>query len=421
MGLLSVDQLKPGMILEKNLLAFNGRFLLPKGAVLTEGHIRTMKVWGVVEADIEGEVGAGADEPMVPEIPGEILRQAESSVKALFARPPLRSPMKGIYVLALERTAAALTEGRNGAAGEQPDNGFPRGKKKGTAGKIKGSLTPPDLVSRELRLASLPDVYYRIMEVINSARSSASHIAETVSRDTSLLARLLKLVNSAFYGFPSKIETVSRAVAVIGTKELSTLALGITAVQYFNDIPPEYVDMKNFWRHSVACGVYARLLASEKAGVSEERLFVGGLLHDLGKLVLYRQIPFLAREAMELSAEKRIPICEAEREVLGFDHAQVGALLLKEWKIPAPLETAVRFHHGSAGFPSALEPSLLNVADTLAIAMGMGKSGSSVVAEIEPAAWEAAGLSGGVFQPVVRQGDRQIDDITAAFLGNGGR
>jgi putative nucleotidyltransferase with HDIG domain len=259
------------------------------------------------------------------------------------------------------------------------------------------------------------------MEVISSARSSASHIAETVSRDTSLLSRLLKLVNSSFYGFPSKIETVSRAVAIIGTKELSTLALGISVVQYFNGIPPEFVDMKNFWKHSVACGVYARLLASEKPGVSEERLFVAGLLHDLGKLVLYRRVPSLAREAMELSAEKRIPVCEAEREVLGFDHAQVGALLLKEWKIPVPLETAVRFHHSPSGIPSALEPSLLNVADTLAIAMGMGKSGSSVVPEIGKDSWETTGLSVGVFQPVVRQGDKQIDDITAAFLGNGGR
>ncbi|MBP6333809.1 MAG: HDOD domain-containing protein [Aminivibrio sp.] len=421
MGLMNVDQLMPGMVLEKNLLAFNGRFLLPRGAVLTEGHIRTMKTWGVVEAEIEGEDATGTAEIIVPEIPGEILRQAERSVSALFAAPPLRSPMKEIYALALERTAVSLKEGRKDAAGIIENGSLSREKVNRAAGKARGNITPADLVSRELRLASLPDVYYQIMEVINSARSSAAHIAEAVSRDTSLLARLLKLVNSAFYGFPSKIETVSRAVAVIGTKELSTLALGITAVQYFNDIPPEFVDMQNFWRHSVACGVYARLLASEKVGVSEERLFVAGLLHDLGKLVLFRQIPVSAREAMELSAEKRIPVCDAEREVLGFDHAQVGALLLREWKIPAPLETAVRFHHSSPGFPSALEPSLLNVADTLAIAMGMGKSGSSTVPGIRPETWEATGLSAGVFHPVVRQGDRQIDDITAAFLGNGGR
>ncbi len=419
MGLLNVDQLKPGMVLESRLAAFNGRVLLPRGAVLTDAHIRTMKVWGVVEADIEGEGGEGNGESSVLRIPAEILRQAEGTVKALFSVPPVRSPMKEIYALALERVASSFKEGQTADKPKVMD--ITHEKKKGTAGNIKGSITPSDLVSRELRLASLPDVYYRIMEVINSARSSASNIADAVSKDTSLLARLLKLVNSAFYGFPSRIETVSRAVAVIGTKELSTLALGITAVQFFNDIPPEFVDMKSFWRHSVACGVYARLLASEKVGVSEERLFVAGLLHDLGKLVLFRQIPFSAREALEHAEKEKIPVFEAERHILGFDHAQVGGLLLREWKLPTPLETGVRFHHNPAASPSPLEPAILNVADSLAIAMGIGKSGSSVVPEIDPETWTAAGLSAGVFQPVVRQADRQIDDITATFLGNGGR
>ncbi len=418
MGLLNVDSLQPGMILDKNLIAFNGRFLLPKGTVLTSGHIKTMKVWGVVEADIQGEEGRESGKMLEAEIPKEILKQAESAVKTLFTKPVLRTPMKEIYSLALERRAVALKSGKGGPEAIKAAREFPRDSQL-RKGRIKGEITPADLVSQELKLASLPDVYYRIMEVINSARSSASHIAQAVSKDTSLVARLLKLVNSAFYGFPSKIDTVARAVAIIGTKELSTLALGITAVQYFNDIPPEFVDMKNFWTHSVACGVYARLLASEKVGISEERLFVGGLLHDLGKLVIFRQVPFSAREAMALSEEKRIPMWQAEREVMGFDHAHVGALLLREWRIPAHLEAGVRFHHSPLPSSYTLEASLINVADSLAIAMGIGRSGSAIVPEIDDETWAAAGLSGGVFQPVVRQGDRQIGDITATFLGDG--
>lgn len=421
MGLLNVDQLRPGMTLEKDLKAFNGRFLLPRGAVLTETHIRTMKVWGVVEAEIEGAEQSSDEERTPLVIPNEILRQAEESVKGRFAESPTATPIKEIYGLALERTAMALSDGK-----EWPDRGgshkpFSRGKSPRRSGGVKGNITPTDLVSRELTLASLPDVYYRIMEAINSARSSASHIADVVSKDTSLLARLLKLVNSAFYGFPSKIETVSRAVAIIGTRELSTLALGITAVQYFQNIPPEFANMRGFWMHSVACGVYARLLASEKVGLSEERLFVAGLLHDVGKLVLYRQIPSSAREAIELSMEERIPVWQAERELLGFDHAQVGALLLKEWKIVGPLDTMVRFHHNPMGVPQPLEAALLSTADALAIAMGFGNSGTSVASDIDRDTWSEVGLSTGVFPPVVRQGDRQIDDIAAAFLGDGGR
>ena len=105
---------------------------------------------------------------------------------------------------------------------------------------------------------------------------------------------------------------------------------------------------------------------------------------------------------------------------MGFDHSHVGALLLREWRIPAHLEAAVRFHHSPLPSSYSMESSLLNVADSLAIAMGAGKSGSAVVPEIDVETWAATALSGGVFQPVVRQGDRQIGDITAAFLGNNG-
>ena len=352
-----------------------------------------MKVWGVVER-IFREKRLRNGQQTGAEIPKEILKQAEREVKALYSGPVLRSPMKEIYSLALERRAMALKSGMEEPAPRKGSASFARGKKTGGS-RVKGGITPSDLVSQELRLASLPDVYYRIMEVINSARSSASHIAEAVSKDTSLVARLLKLVNSAFYGFPSKIDTVPRAVAIIGTKELSTLALGITAVQYFNNIPPDFVDMKNFWTHSVACGVYARLLASEKVGVSEERLFVAGLLHDLGKLVIFRQIPFSAREAMELSEEKGIPVWQAEREVMGFDHSHVGALLLREWRIPAHLEAAVRFHHSPLPSSYSMESSLLNVADSLAIAGGR-KERLGRCAEIDVETWAATALSGGV-------------------------
>ncbi len=416
MGLLHVDQLQAGMVLEKNLLAFNGRFLLPRGAVLTEKHIQTMKVWGVVEAHVEGESLAEPAEEASSAVPPEILKEAERSLEKAFPSKPSSPPMKELYGIALERAIAAHSHN-----GNQTQHQFRGTSRRFSRDYQKVTLTAADLVSRELQLASLPDVYYRIMDVINSARSSASHIAEAVSNDTSLLGRLLRLVNSAFYGFPSKIETVTRAVAIIGTRELSTLALGIAAVQYFHDIPSEYVDMKSFWRHSVACGVYARLMASEKIGISEERLFVSGLLHDLGKLVLFRQIPLSARNAIELAVSKSIPLCEAEKELFGFDHAQLGGLLLRQWKIPAPIENAVRYHHAPLSSSNSLEPALLATADSLAMAAGFGGSGSVVVPDITSSAWSETGLSPAVFSPILRQGSRQIDDITAAFLGNGGK
>ncbi len=415
MALVRVDHLKTGMVLEKDLVAFNGRFLLPSGAILTEKHIQTMKIWGVAEVAVMEDENEDLTPETAPEITPEIFARAEDLLAPLFLTKPEESPMKEIYEVGLDRIVASLL--RN----EIPDvlPSFPPGRSGGKKPDTGRVLTPADLVSREVRLASLPDVYYRIMEVINSARSSASQIAETVSKDTSLLTKLLKLVNSAFYGFPSKIETVSRAVAIIGTKELSTLALGIAAVQYFTDISPEYIDMKNFWRHSIACGVYARLLASEKLGVSEERLFVAGLLHDIGKLVLFRQAPQQARQALEYAFTNRIPLVAAEREILGFDHAQLGAALLREWKIPSSLETCVRFHHSPHASQSVLEATLLSAANSLAIAALQGRSGTVVVPEISSSLWKDTGVSAAVFSTVVLQGERQIADISSSFLDTG--
>ncbi len=415
MALVHVDHLKAGMVLEKDLLAFNGRFLLPSGASLTEKHIQTMKIWGVAEVAVMADQNEDFSIEAAPEISPEIFARGEDLLAPLFPTKPQESPMKEMYDVGLDRIVAALL--RN----ESPDvpRSFPSERPGGEKPDTDRVLTPADLVSREVRLASLPDVYYRIMEVINSARSSASQIAETVSKDSSLLTKLLKLVNSAFYGFPSKVETVSRAVAIIGTKELSTLALGIAAVQYFTDISPEYLDMKDFWRHSIACGVYARLLASEKLGVSEERLFVAGLLHDIGKLVLFRQVPRQARRALEYACSNRVLLSAAEREILGFDHAQLGAALLREWKIPTALENCVRFHHAPHASQSVLEATLLSAANSLAIAALQGRSGTPLVPDISPSLWKETGVPSAVFATVVLQGERQIADITSTFLGAG--
>ena len=415
MALVAVDHLKEGMVLENDLVAFNGRFLLPSGASLTEKHIQTMKIWGVAEVAVTEDKDEDLPDENSSLISPEIFARGEDLIAPLFLTKPEESPMKEIYGIGLDRVVAALLRG------ESPDILPPLPPRRQAEEKPDSDrvLTPTDLVSREVRLASLPDVYYRIMEVINSARSSASQIADTVSKDTSLLTKLLKLVNSAFYGFPSKIETVSRAVAIIGTKELSTLALGIAAVQYFTDISPEYIDMKNFWRHSIACGVYARLLAAEKMGLSGERLFVAGLLHDIGKLVLFRQAPRQARQVLEYAFSNRIPLVAAEREILGFDHAQLGAALLREWKIPASLETCVRFHHSPHASQSVLETTLLASANSLAIAALQGRSGTTVVPEISSSLWKETGVSAAVFSTVVLQGERQIADISSSFLGGG--
>lgn len=418
MGLVNIDDLHAGMVLESDLIGPNNRFLLPKGASLDAAHIRMLKAWGVAEADVSG-VSREEAQAMVPDdLSADVLNQAKAELEPYFARADLEHPaMREIFRLSALRWArgapAECSLCSLGPSGNDLDDITPS---RDMFAKGKGS--PTSLVRNEVELSSFPDIYFQINEVLQSPRSSASHIADVVSKDTSLTAKLLKLVNSAFYGFPSKIDTISRAIAILGTNELTTLALGISVLEYFKDIPDSLVDMKGFWVHSIACGVLARILASTKVGLSEERFFVAGLIHDVGRLVMFKRLPFASTQAMLLSRSTRTPLREAEQEILGFDHAAVSGALLKTWKFPATLELPVRHHHAPAKAMNPLEPAIIHVADVLAIAMQYGSSGSIYVPPLQEQAWETLGKGPAILAQAMAQADRQICEILRAFLGN---
>ena len=121
------------------------------------------------------------------------------------------------------------------------------------------------LVESMKSVCSLPASYQRVNDKVDDPKSSVADIAKTISMDQGLSARLLKLANSAFYGFPSRIETISSAVMIIGARELRDLALATAVISMFKDVPPALCDMKSFWRHSLACGLTSRLLAVRHA------------------------------------------------------------------------------------------------------------------------------------------------------------
>ncbi|TNF36982.1 MAG: HDOD domain-containing protein, partial [Gammaproteobacteria bacterium] len=137
------------------------------------------------------------------------------------------------------------------------------------------------------KLASLPTVYNKLNEAVDSPTSSSQDIADIIMEDSALAARLLKLSNSAFFGFPSRIDTISQAVTVIGMRELRDLVLATSVVSMFKDIPTNLVSPESFIEHSIATGVAARVMATHRRESNVERFFVAGLLHDIGRLVLF--------------------------------------------------------------------------------------------------------------------------------------
>ena len=265
--------------------------------------------------------------------------------------------------------------------------------------KISSSDGAPKMAEEWIRdagaLVSPPDVCIRIFELMEDDAASAPALGDVISRDTSLTARLLRIVNSPFYGFNRRIDTVSRAVTVIGTSELYNLAVAVTAVTSFSRIPNFIVNIDTFWRHGICAGIIARALARRCQVLHPERLFVAGVLHDVGSLLIYQRAPELARELLLSAQGDESSLARGEARVLGFDHAELGALLLEMWQLPQELTEAIRWHHDpAAARHSQLETAILHIADAVANHSEQGAfyATPSAQARIEAEAWGILGI-----------------------------
>ncbi len=206
-------------------------------------------------------------------------------------------------------------------------------------------MIPKELIGGINQLLSLPDVVIRVTELLESNSATVDDIGSVITHDPALSAQLLKLVNSAFYGFPSQIDSVSRAVNLIGTTQLRSLIFASSAAETFSNIPTELVDMNSFWHRSVYCGLIAKKLACATQKTKGETQFLTGLLHDIGRLVLMTRLPSEYKELLQTSkaCDTKPAILELQR--FGFSAAELGAILLEHWRLPPQLWLPVKFQH----------------------------------------------------------------------------
>ncbi len=277
-------------------------------------------------------------------------------------------------------------------------------------------LTINSLIEGIPNLGSYSGVLQEMEAVLNDPQSTLSEVGKVIEKDPSLTARLLKLANSSFFGFPSRLETVSEAITLIGIQQVQDLICASTVIEVFNGVSAELVSMASFWKHSLACGVAARLLALERKVPKPEKFFVAGLLHDVGRLALYSRAPEMARKIFTLAQEEKKLVREAEAEVLGFDHAEIAEALLRSWNYPANLIQAVRYHHSPiSANPFQLEASLVHIADHLINAMQLGSTGERFAPPLNPRAWERTGFSPEIIASLADSIDDQISAVESAF------
>lgn len=262
-------------------------------------------------------------------------------------------------------------------------------------------------------IPSLPILYIRLDETINHPRSSIADIATIISEDQGLTAKILKLANSPLYGHFGRIDTISRAVTILGVQQLRDLSLAVSVMGMFKHLSDYPLSMEIFWKHSIACGLAARTLATSQREANLERFFVAGILHDIGRLVYIMRIPEQFREMMKESFEEHRSLLDIEHEQLGFDHGALAGALLKEWKLPVSISEPVEHHHNfsqASRYPR--DTALLHLADVIAHALEMGSSGEHAVPPLAPDAWELLAISPALLEPVIKQIEPQFESLT---------
>jgi HD-like signal output (HDOD) protein len=245
-----------------------------------------------------------------------------------------------------------------------------------------------NLIQKMDDLPILPNIISKVMKIIDNPYSNADHLTELISMDQSLTVKTLKLANSAYYGFPREIVTVTEAVVVLGFLTVRNLILTSTLYNIFvNESQEEReFDRRKFWKHSVATAICARLLVSATAPgqKEEEEAFTLGILHDVGKVFLdtnyHSQFLEVLRESKK---NKSAPVYEIERRILSTDHAEIGSMIIDKWNLPENFVEPIKFHHTPGLAADKYMTSVLHVADTISKFSAITYDASEISARLD--------------------------------------
>ncbi len=269
------------------------------------------------------------------------------------------------------------------------------------------NISITDLFKDDLQLTSSPTLFLELKRVIEDPNKSLADAGNIIINDPSLTMRLLKLVNSAYYGFPGRIATVTHAISIIGTNELQNLVLATLIITKFSEATGGMMTMHDFWAMSLRSALTAKELALQcKISDNKESVFICGLLHDIGKLAFYRRIPELAREIGLLAEGTGESEADVEQKFLGFNHYDAGAELAKLWNLPAIISETIAQHCR----PDSLRPFCL-VADLVRSANLISKMELSDQAT-DLNRW---GITDDELSTIIDKVNDQFDDVFSIF------
>lgn len=275
-----------------------------------------------------------------------------------------------------------------------------------------------DVIQVVRRIRDLPPLPSIVLDLISSFEREdvdVALLAEKISRDQALSAKMLRLANSSFYGLPSKVSTVNQAIVVLGFDTARALAVAGNVIESFEAEKAGEIDVAEFWRHSIATALCARALARH-ARLPQDHAFIAGLLHDIGRMVLASGFPEHYAQVVDYCVREGTTLGEAELRVLGVDHQRVGQLLGEAWKFPVAIQRAIGQHHVPPNTELANLAGLIHAANAVVQALDLGSSEHTAVPRLHDATWTSLHISFEQLQEACRETEAQFEETCQLLI-----
>ena len=278
---------------------------------------------------------------------------------------------------------------------------------------MQEAMSLESLLQQDSELSSRPEIFIRVSELLDDENSTSIKIGQVVETDPSLTSRILKMVNSAYYGFQHNVASISQAISILGRNRIHQILIGAVLGGVFGNMKNNVFFMEDYWHQSVKTAILSRLLCKQSA-ISEqsEALFTAGLLHQIGRLILVQKMPELSMLVQQSIEEGSENIYQAEERIFGYTHCEVGAAFIENWGLPAILVEVTKYHHlpnESEQFEE--EVKMVNLARNLSFLVAPIDQQEVEYALDDIAIWKDTGLSAEQIAQSCNEADEQVYQV----------
>jgi HD-like signal output (HDOD) protein len=269
-----------------------------------------------------------------------------------------------------------------------------------------------DLETLKLKIHTLPafpEVTRLVLDLLNDPDMSGDAVANVVSRDASLTAQILRLVNSVYFGLPHKVSDLRHAIMMIGFRWMRNIALSMSLFRLFSSVSSRTQAFRSFWRHSAVAAGLGRRIAAKNVALENDIAYVATLLHDVGKLALMRYAPREYLRIVDTATKNNLSFYDSERLCCDTHHGEIAAWLCQQWNLAEEIVLAVRNHHDPEVYRADVYAKVIYLANYICWLKGLTCEGSSETQRLDTSVWDRFGLSAEDFDEITNYADTETE------------